>query len=464
VAFYKGDVLDALEAVTTALEEADDDGTRARCLHTLGTATFPADPAPAVDVLAESAELAARAGDLWCEADALQMAAYALLDMGHHQEAVPLLERSVDLARAVGNRFQEAWHLLGMGFVAGYEGRPDAADEGYRSALALGRELGDPAVESQCALTWSWYLADRGSLDDLKTLAAELAAEDKEWGLLGDATVPTIVALAGAEDDPAGAIAVIGAVAEGIGEAGLVNSAAILWVLAARIAMDVGDLTDARAFTERVLATSTSERSVAQAQCLASDIDRHLAPTDTKGAEALAHASLDTATRLALVEALPLCLEVLGGCAVVAGAGAEAVRLLAAADASAARIDRRRSGPTQQRFEADVAAAHELVGDAFDELWAEGQALTLEDAVAYARRARGERKRPTLGWDALTPTEAQVAELVAEGLSNPDIATRLLMGRETVKTHLSRCFTKLQVTNRAELAVKVATRRPDTIS
>ena len=42
---------------------------------------------------------------------------------------------------------------------------------------------------------------------------------------------------------------------------------------------------------------------------------------------------------------------------------------------------------------------------------AEGSTLSLDDAVAYARRARGERKRPSHGWDGLTPTERRVADL-----------------------------------------------------
>ncbi len=41
-----------------------------------------------------------------------------------------------------------------------------------------------------------------------------------------------------------------------------------------------------------------------------------------------------------------------------------------------------------------------------------------DEAVGYARRARGERKRPSRGWDSLTPTELEVVRHVAAGLSN----------------------------------------------
>jgi DNA-binding NarL/FixJ family response regulator len=42
--------------------------------------------------------------------------------------------------------------------------------------------------------------------------------------------------------------------------------------------------------------------------------------------------------------------------------------------------------------------------------------------------------------------------LVAEGLSNPEIAARLFISRSTVKTHLNHAFTKLDMSSRTELA------------
>ena len=82
----------------------------------------------------------------------------------------------------------------------------------------------------------------------------------------------------------------------------------------------------------------------------------------------------------------------------------------------------------------------------------------MEAAAQYARRLRVAHSSATVGWDALTPTEARVAELVAEGLTNPQVAKELLMGPETVKTHLSRVFAKLGVANRKELIVAASRR------
>ncbi|HAN35226.1 MAG TPA: helix-turn-helix transcriptional regulator [Acidimicrobiaceae bacterium] len=84
----------------------------------------------------------------------------------------------------------------------------------------------------------------------------------------------------------------------------------------------------------------------------------------------------------------------------------------------------------------------------------------MEEAIEYASRARGERKRPSSGWASLTPTELRVVELVAEGLTNPQIAAKMFVARGTVKVHLGHIFTKLGVTSRSELAAQAVRRMP----
>jgi DNA-binding NarL/FixJ family response regulator len=95
---------------------------------------------------------------------------------------------------------------------------------------------------------------------------------------------------------------------------------------------------------------------------------------------------------------------------------------------------------------------------ACDAAFASGAELSLDQAVDWIRRARGERKRPARGWESLTPTEVRVVELVAEGLTNPQIGDRMFISRGTVKVHLSHIFAKLGIATRSELAVE-ATRR-----
>jgi DNA-binding CsgD family transcriptional regulator len=104
-------------------------------------------------------------------------------------------------------------------------------------------------------------------------------------------------------------------------------------------------------------------------------------------------------------------------------------------------------------FAASLDHLRAALGEAvFAEAWAEGARMSLDAAVAYVRRSRGTRRRPTVGWGSLTPTELDVVRLVVAGLSNPEIGGRLFMSRGTVKTHLSHVFAKLDVANRTELA------------
>jgi DNA-binding CsgD family transcriptional regulator len=87
--------------------------------------------------------------------------------------------------------------------------------------------------------------------------------------------------------------------------------------------------------------------------------------------------------------------------------------------------------------------------------WAQGEVLSLTEGGAYARRGRGERRRPQSGMASLTPVESQVAQLVAAGMTNPQIAAAIFVSRGTVKMHLSSIYRKLDVRGRVELAAAI---------
>jgi DNA-binding CsgD family transcriptional regulator len=65
------------------------------------------------------------------------------------------------------------------------------------------------------------------------------------------------------------------------------------------------------------------------------------------------------------------------------------------------------------------------------------------------------RSRPLLGLGSLTDTERSVANLVAEGLTNRQIAERVFVSRHTVDFHLRSIFRKVGVASRVELARQV---------
>ena len=61
-------------------------------------------------------------------------------------------------------------------------------------------------------------------------------------------------------------------------------------------------------------------------------------------------------------------------------------------------------------YEASVVALRDAMGDNdFESAWAEGAALSAEEAIAYALRGRGERKRPTNGWASLLTHQERFA-------------------------------------------------------
>jgi DNA-binding CsgD family transcriptional regulator len=75
------------------------------------------------------------------------------------------------------------------------------------------------------------------------------------------------------------------------------------------------------------------------------------------------------------------------------------------------------------------------------------------------------RRRPVrqkTGWASLTEREHAVAALAAAGCSNPEIARRLYISRETVQTHLKHIFGKLGVDSRTALAALAADHLPAT--
>jgi DNA-binding CsgD family transcriptional regulator len=102
----------------------------------------------------------------------------------------------------------------------------------------------------------------------------------------------------------------------------------------------------------------------------------------------------------------------------------------------------------------EAAAALDEAAAIFEAI---GARAWLERVAAESDRL-GRRR---LGTEALTPSEQQVAELAASGLTNREVAERLTLSPNTVEAHLARAYAKLGIRSRAELGRLMAPRAPD---
>lgn len=112
---------------------------------------------------------------------------------------------------------------------------------------------------------------------------------------------------------------------------------------------------------------------------------------------------------------------------------------------------------TEDRVSARAAFTRAL--DLYTELGAQWDTARLRARFREFGIRRGpqvKHRQTTHGWDSLTPTEATIAGLVVEGLSNPQIAARLFLSPRTVATHVSHVLAKLGVHSRIDIAREAA--------
>jgi DNA-binding CsgD family transcriptional regulator len=137
----------------------------------------------------------------------------------------------------------------------------------------------------------------------------------------------------------------------------------------------------------------------------------------------------------------------------------DTVRLFAAAEAVQRRIGLTVAPTLRAKNERALAAARaELEEEAFAAAWASGGSLPLEQAVAEAHAVALDASQaahaeldsgPSTATTDLSPRELEVLRLVAEGLTNAQVAERLFLSPRTVNAHLSSIYHKLGVGSRS---------------
>jgi len=428
------------------------------CVLTLATGE---DPTPA---LARALELAEVAGDEWAVSYALWwQGTYWAWRRADRAAAEPALARLEEMGRRASNPSCLGWNDWIRGVAAWQTGALAEAWAEYERGIDRGRECEDPLLE--CMLFGFGgveTLLDQGRYDHAETLVRTSATRIRRTLDTCRAGVieVSLGRIAIARGDLEAALREASDILPVVRASGLPVLIALCLYIRGRAELEAGDLAGARESFQEASAIASSDRmpmGIAEAhrhQGLLARADGDLGAAESEFLAALA-VQVRHGFRVRAAESL----ETLAQVAVARESLVEAARLLGAADALREITGGVRAPVDRPAHDACVAALGAgLDAEAFAAARAAGAALNLEQVGEYALRARGERKRPSSGWDSLTPTELQVVNLAATGLTNAVIGEKLFVSPGTVKTHLQNVYAKLGVANRAALAAQASAR------
>jgi predicted ATPase/DNA-binding CsgD family transcriptional regulator len=469
------DVLDLLSGLTEnslVLAEPQDDGMRYRMLETLRQygaerlrESGEADPVRSRH-LAWFLHLTERTGATRNAPG--NRAFHALLDV-----ELDNLRTALEWSRVDAASIETGLTLAGL--LANFWWHRDHAVEGRRwlqtllirvSGLAVGPKLPSTAGMRAHALHATGYLAAQQG--DLAAARSSLEAAISTWRCLGDRrslafSLHVLGRVAYGEDSQTEAKALLEEGLDLSRELGLARPMAQILLTLGRVARAEGNHAQAAVLFEEGLvlarkqgdamsmslslrwlaglALDRRDLSVARASlCESLELDRNA------GEGVSVFRALDLFADLAVAESQPV----------------RALRLAAATETW-----RRKSGVThtpleRAQSEATPKRARRLLGRAAAAAaWAEGETMTLAEAVAYAlepdQPASRQRDDPAPAAGLLTPREREVAVLVAQGLSNRQIAAALLVAEGTAGIHVDHILTKLGFHSRAQVAAWAVT-------
>jgi predicted ATPase/class 3 adenylate cyclase/DNA-binding CsgD family transcriptional regulator len=448
-----GDSLDEARQALAIAREVGDAALLVRALTACGLVAVYYDAEASTQYYAEVLVLARALGDPWRLSQILARQASGAITTGDPLAARAAGEEGRDLADAIGDGFNSRLCRWYLGTAAMMRGDLAGAVTQFHTVVAGAKGAHDGYVETfgLAALAVALaFLGDAGAAWAAADAAIDAAAE--MGGLAAGAAYSSSAAAAMAAGNVSAALDATDAAAQHIGALPVV--AAQTRVFRVQAVQANGDLVAARRWANDAVSTTsgwwlmwalTTRAQVAIAQGEPEQADRD------------AHDALAIASELEAHLVVPDTLECLATLASDAGGHREAARLTGAAYGIRKRMGAVRFKVWDTSYEESVAELQEALGDNdFDKAWAEGAALSTDEAIAYARRGRGQRKRPASGWASLTPAEHDVVRLVSEGLANNDIAARLFVSPRTVQTHLTHVYTKLSLTSRVQLVQEAA--------
>ncbi|MGH3492367.1 MAG: helix-turn-helix transcriptional regulator, partial [Sciscionella sp.] len=445
--------LDRAQEALASARQLDEPALLARALTGYGMTAVTNAPEVAQPYVAEAIDLVRAAGDRWSLCQILSYQAITGCFAGEPIGARAAAEEGRDLADALGDRFFSRNCRVWLGIALAQQGDLAEAARVLRSLADEAQAGGDLVMTAFGYAGHSAVLAYQGQAAAAQAAAeSALKAAEAMGGFYGDAVHAAFARAALAGGDAAAARQASEAAWRHTVPEREVFSRSINPL--AEAALAGGDLAAARHWADDTVAVVAGCWKM-----IALTVRAYvaIAQGEPEQAERDAHDALGMAARTQGYGRFSDTLECLARLAADGSNHQTAARLFGAAEAIRQRSGEARFQVYNAGHDAAVTAVRDALGQQdFDTAWAEGAALSTEEAIAYAQRGRGERKRPTSGWASLTPTERDVVRLVSDGLANNDIAARLFVSPRTVQTHLTHVYTKLGLTSRVQLAQEAA--------
>ncbi|MCA1598406.1 MAG: tetratricopeptide repeat protein, partial [Chloroflexi bacterium] len=330
--------------------------------------------------------------------------------------AESLLEEAATVTDQLGEDYSKAWSLHYLGELAIARGDYDRAHTLLDEAIAAASSIGAGDIEANSLLALGRALRAQGDGRGARGLFEQVRAR----------ITPE-------------------------------NSDAVLVELG-DLELDAGEHETARHLLEEALRrarTRGQKRSTALTLLGLASLARY--EGDSSRAAVLQDEALKLAREMESTTAIVDCLEAIAAVIADEDRHEQAARLLGAAQEARDQNGYVRPPWDSSRCAADAARLRKgLSVKAFDRAFESGARLSLQQAADEALRSEETHGRIPSDWSSLTERERQIAALAAEGLTNPEIAGRLLMSRWTVKFHLSHVYSKLGVAGRFELARKAS--------
>jgi predicted ATPase/DNA-binding CsgD family transcriptional regulator len=412
----------------------------------------------------EAVKHAEQCGDAATHAYVLALAGWTLLRSRTIDAGCRLLEQAIEVCEAA----EVAFHLPAAHAVLGlwpvFSGRLDRTRHHARRGWELARQVGRPgwAVIGLAGLGAAAVLeGDHGRAQDWLSKAQAVLRRHGLEGAQYDMWLRPWLALSAyaSGDLETARVAAEGIVRIGRGGGSRWDEAIGEWLLGV-LAHGQQRRADARAHLEASRALSTDPRfPFPLGRSLLGLAELAKEGEDLEDAWELVHEGLELLDDYGDRVGVAAALETVAAMAAALGEPERSLRLLAASQRFHTESGIARFPLEADRFDrARNTAQAALDPTAATACWDAGGELSLADAVAYARRGRGERQRPQIGWASLTPVERDVVRLVAQGHTNAAIGQRLFISVNTVKKHLTHVYTKLDVDGRADLAAEAARR------